>query len=234
MTPTPLVCLSHVGWSSGAGHPYQLMTRFARHRGVFVLEPAAAPARLPLLGSARNGAVTVLTPYLPGDLRRADEPQILAPLFDALLDSEGVTLPILWVCDAQALAVARGLATSAVVYDCPWGLEYEHDRARAAAEAALLHSADLVLVHDGRDAARLRGRHPLVHAIPDRGPLLSPANGAIVARLLDDLLDTLVAVRTTTMPAAVPGTDNPPAGSGAAPVLPVSDATSPFPPDPRR
>lgn len=203
MTPTPLVCLSHVGWSSGAGHPGQLMTRFARHRGVYVLEPAAARARLPLLGSARHGAVTVLTPYLPADLQ-ADGPRILAPLFDALLESEGVTLPILWVCDAQALAVTRGLPTSAVVYDCPWGLEYEHDRRRAAAEAALLRAADLVLVHDGRDAARLRGRHPLVHAIPDSGPQLSPASGATVARLLDDLLETLVAVRTRAMPAAVP------------------------------
>jgi hypothetical protein len=217
VTPTPIVCLSHVGWSSGAGHPCQLMTRLARHRGVYVLEPAAAPARLPLLGSARNGAVTVLTPYLPADLRRADEPRILAPLFDALLDSEGVTLPILWVCDAQALAVARGLATSAVVYDCPWGLEYEHDRRRAAAESALLRTADLVLVHDGRDAARLRGRHPLVHAIPDSGPHLSPASGATVVRLLDDLLHTLVAVRTRTMPAPVPVSATRPRGGARPP-----------------
>lgn len=195
MTPTPLVCLSHVGWSSGAGHPCQLMTGLARHRGVYVLEPPAVPARLPLLGSARHDAVTVLTPYLPADLHRGDAPRILAPLFDALLESEGVTLPILWVCDAQALAVTRGLPASAVVYDCPWGLEYEHDRQRAAAEAALLRTADLVVVHDGRDAARLRGRHPLVHAVPDHGPLLSPASGATVVRLLDDLLHTLVAVR---------------------------------------
>lgn len=203
MTPTPLVCLSHVGWSSGPGHPCQLMTGFARHRGVYVLEPAAIPARVPMLGSARTGAVTVLTPYLPGGLQRGEEPGILAPLFDALLESEGVTLPILWICDAQALAVARGTATSAVVYDCPWGLEYEHDPRRAAAESALLRTADLVLVHDGRDAARLRGRHPLVHAVPDDGPLLSPASGTTMVRLLDDLLHTLVAVRRA-LPAGVP------------------------------
>lgn len=204
MTPTPLVCLSHVGWSSGAGHPSQLMTRFARHRGVYVLEPAAEHSRLPLLGSARNGEVTVLTPYLPAGLDRADASRVLAPLLDALLETEGVTLPILWVCDAQTLPVARGLRTSAVVYDCPWGLEYEHDPGLAAAEMALLRVADLVVVHDGRDAVRLRGRHPLVHAVPDDDPHLPSASGATVARLLDDLLHSLVAVRTRTMPAGVP------------------------------
>jgi hypothetical protein len=219
VTSTPIVCLSHVAWSSGAGHPCHLMARFARHRGVYVLEAAAERARLPLLGAARAGEVTVLTRYLPAELERDEEPRLLAPLLDALLESEGVTLPILWVCDAQALPVAQRLRTSAVVYDCPWGLEYEHDPARAAAESSLLRIADLVLVHGARDAMRLRGRHPLVHVLPDDGPQLSAASGTSVVRLLDDVLDTLVAARARTMPEGVPVRVGRPRGAARSPFL---------------
>jgi UDP-galactopyranose mutase len=220
VTSTPIVCLSHVAWSSGAGHPCRLMARFARHRGVYVLEARPEPSRLPLLGSARTGDVTVLTRYLPAEVGRDEEPRVLAPLLDALLESEGVELPILWVCDAQALPMTRRLRTSAVVYDCPWGLEYEHDRARAAAESALLDVADLVLVHGARDATRLRGRHPLVHVLPDDGPQLSAASDTSVVRLLDDLLHTLVAARARTLPAGVPVRAARPRAAARSPFLP--------------
>jgi hypothetical protein len=203
--PTPLVCLSHVAWSSGADHPGHLMTRLARHRGVVVLERSAAHARLPLLGAARSGDVTVLTPYLPAGIQREDEPRVLAPLLEALLENEGVIQPILWVCDAHSLPVAARLRPTAIVYDCPWGLEYELDRSRAAAESALLRVADLVVVHDSRDATRLRDRHPLVHRVPDdAGARPSPAGTDTAARLLEDLLKTLVALRPQGVPAPVP------------------------------
>ena len=202
--PTPLVCLSHVAWSSGAAHPGHLMTRLARHREVVVLERSAAHARLPLLGAARSGDVTVLTPYLPGGVQREDEPRVLAPLFEALLESEGVMRPILWVCDAQSIPVAARLRPTAIVYDCPWGLEYERDRPRAAAESSLLRVADLVVVHDPRDATRLRDRHPLVHLVPDdAGARPSSAGTDTTARLLDDLLQTLVVLRPQAVPAPV-------------------------------
>jgi UDP-galactopyranose mutase len=216
---TPIVCLSHVAWSSGAGHPCRLMTRFARQRGVYVLEARRERSRMPLLGSARSGEVTVLTRYLPAELGCDEEPRVLAPLLDALLESEGVALPILWVCDAQALPVARRLRSSAVVYDCPWGLEYEHAPERAAAESAILRVADLVLVHGARDATRLRGRHPLVHVLPDDGPQLSAASGASVVQLLDDLLHTLVAARGRALPAGVPVRAVRPRGATRSPFL---------------
>ena len=211
--PTPLVCLSHVAWSSGAAHPGRLMTRLARHRVVVVLERLAAHARLPLLGAARAGDVTVLTPYLPAGIEREEEPRVLAPLLEALLESEGVLLPILWVCDAQSLPVAARLRPTAVVYDCPWGLEYERDRSRAAAESAVLRAANLVVVHDARDATRLRDRHPLVHLVPDDASARpSPAGADTTARLLDDLLQTLVALRPRAVAALVPVRASPPRG----------------------
>jgi hypothetical protein len=203
--PAPLVCLSHVAWSSGADHPGHLMTRLARQREVVVLERSAAHARLPLLGAARSGDVTVLTPYLPVGVEREEEPRVLAPLLEALLESEGVDLPILWVCDAQSLPAAARLRPTAVVYDCPWGLEYERDRSRAAAESAVLRVANLVVVHDARDATRLHDRHPLVHLVPDdAGARSSPAGADTTARLLDDLLQTLVALRPRAVAALVP------------------------------
>jgi hypothetical protein len=74
-------------------------------------------------------------------------------------------------------------------------------------------------VHGPRDAARLRGRHPVVHILPDDGPQLSAASGTSVVRLLDDLLHTLVAVRARTLPAGVPVRAAQPRAATRAPFL---------------
>ena len=56
----------------------------------------------------------------------------------------------------------------------------------------MLRVANLVVVHDARDATRLHDRHPLVHLVPDdAGARPAPAGADTTARLVDDLLQTL-------------------------------------------
>jgi hypothetical protein len=161
---TPVVCLSSTAWVPGQGRTFELMTRLGATRPVYVLEPPVGPCRMPLLGAARRGAVTVLTPYLPEGLPASRAHRITAPLVEAVLDADGVEAPIVWVAAPDRLPSADALAASAVVYDCP---PADARRARPPAEPEALRRADVVFTASAGDAVRLRRRHPHVHHVPD-------------------------------------------------------------------
>ena len=161
MTPPPVLCLAPVGWPQVASRPRQLMTRLAADRPVYFFETQPQSCRLPLVGSMRAGALTVLTPYLPESTSPADGHRLLAPLLEASLDSDGARVPIVWSFDAQSLPLVAAIPTRAIVFDC--GLE---PVASPAAEASALARADVVFAADIAQYARLRPRHDGVHFVP--------------------------------------------------------------------
>ena len=161
MTPTPVLCLAPVDWPQVASRPRQLMTRLAADRPVYFFETQPRTCRLPLVGSMRAGALTVLTPYLPEATSTADGHRLLAPLLEASLDSDGARVPIVWSFDAQSLPLVAAIPTRAIVFDC--GLE---PAGSATTEASALARADVVFAADIAQYARLRPRHEGVHFVP--------------------------------------------------------------------
>ena len=108
MTPTPVLCLAPVGWPQVASRPRQLMTRLAADRPVYFFETQPRTCRLPLVGSMRAGALTVLTPYLPESTSAADGHRLLAPLLEASLDSDGASGAHCVVLRCSESATGRG------------------------------------------------------------------------------------------------------------------------------
>jgi hypothetical protein len=160
------------------------MTRLAAHRPVFVLEGTVNRCQLPLVGASRADDVTVLTPYLPGAIGAAEGRRILAPLVEAVLESEGAALPILWISDAHSLPLVADLKTAATVVDL------ETSRVEPApGEAEALDRADLVVAHDARQVRRLSARHPWLHLVRN-GVDVETWDGAAadLAALVDDLM----------------------------------------------
>ena len=137
------------------------MTRLAAARRVYAFEPMPQRARLPLLGASQADGLTVLTPYLPGGVSPAAEPRVLAPLVESVLEGDGVSMPILWICDAHSFPVVAGVPIAATVHDAgSAGLDPEPS-------GEMLRLADLVLARDTTQLRRLAQRHPRVHLVPD-------------------------------------------------------------------
>lgn len=220
MIPPPVLCLSHLDWTRRDGRPYQVMTRLARERRVYVLEHTARTSRLPLLSAARSDEVTVLTPLLPATVAGDEAHRLLAPLVASLLDREGVDLPTVWVCDAQRLPVVSGVATSAVVYDCPAGSE-THSR---AAEAEVLERADVVLAATPDDARRLTRRHRRVHLVPDGARRAGAGSWAATAAMARRLVDLRVAESAAARSALQPFRPTVHLTAGWGRYLPMPDA----------
>ena len=93
------------------------MTRLAAARRVYAFEPMPQRARLPLVGASQADGITVLTPYLPGGVSSAAEPRVLAPLVESVLEGDGASMPILWICDAHSFPVVAGVPIAATVHD---------------------------------------------------------------------------------------------------------------------
>jgi hypothetical protein len=159
------------------------MTRLAAARRVYAFEPMPQRARLPLLGASQADGVTVLTPYLPGGVSAAAEPRVLGPLVEWVLEGDGVSMPILWICDAHSFPVVAGVPIAATVHDAgSAGLDPEPS-------GEMLRLADLVLARDTTQLRRLAQRHPRVHLVPDG--VDAPTWDATVdaaSRLVDDVI----------------------------------------------
>lgn len=193
MTPPAMLCLSPHTWTHGTHRLGALMARLAVERRVYVLEPATRGCTMPLLGASRIGEITLLTPYLPHTTRCGDPPA-LAPLVEALLDGDGVEMPILWVSDADTLPSVAGLRTSAVIYDCPPASD--HGRA-GRCEAEVLARADVVLASRRDDARRLAAHHDDVRLLPE-GERDGETSGAATHAVIRDALATLDAAARQT------------------------------------
>ena len=162
------------------------MTRLAAARRVYAFEPMPQRARLPLVGASQADGITVLTPYLPGGVSPAAEPRVLAPLVESVLEGDGASMPILWICDAHSFPVVAGVPIAATVHDAgSAGLDPEP----SGDDPGCCGLADLVLARDTTQLRRLAPRHPRVHLVPDGvdGQTWDAAVDA-ASRLVDDVV----------------------------------------------
>jgi hypothetical protein len=191
----PVLCLSDTAWHHRHRRLFHVMSALAASRRVYVLEPQARPCRMSLLGAARAGAVTVLTPYLPAGVDRRTQCQLIAPLLEAVLDNDSVLAPLVWVRDADALPVVDRLATVGTLYDYP-ALSACPRPTRAERDA--LQRADVVLAASAAQADWLRRWHPRVQHVPTKltsgGAATAPPRPSITAAL-EELIDERLPIR---------------------------------------
>jgi len=192
-----LVCFSHLRWNFVWQRPQHLLSRFARHLPVYVVEEPEfaeddAPASVRM---ERRGDVTVITPVLPADpeprwgFNDTTNPQIrdlLAPIFAdlGLLGEESGTL-VAWYYTPMAWGVAPdAFRPSLVVFDAMDELANFRGAPRRLREqeAALMTEADLVFAGGPSLYDARKHRHPDVHCFPsgvESSHFAQAANGVV-------------------------------------------------------
>ncbi len=168
VTPSALVCFSHLPWDHVFQRPHHLMSRAARDRRVvYVEEPAGADE--PSLGVRQvPGGITVATPLVPAELDDAARNRLQAALVGRYLAGEGIHDPIAWYYTPNSLPWASTITASVVVYDCMDELSaFDGASPRLPLlERELLREADVVFCGGQSLFESKRDRHPDVHAFP--------------------------------------------------------------------
>jgi UDP-galactopyranose mutase len=186
---TDLVCFSHLRWDFVYQRPQHLLSRFAQHRRVFVVEePVFGSATPHLEVTERSGGITLVVPQLlegtPADIAVDAQRRLLVGLFE----THHIQDATFWYYTAMAMAFTRDLPATRVVYDCmdelaafknapPQLLELERE---------LFHRADHVFTGGVSLYEAKKSHHPSVHAFPSsidaehfaiaRGDLPMPAD----------------------------------------------------------
>ncbi len=178
-----LVCLSHLRWDSVIQRPQHLMTRAARERRVFFVEPAQeseGPARLDV---RLEQGVRVCVPRLPHGTNEWDAILAQKRLMTELFRAERIHGCLLWYCTPMALPFTEHLPAEFVVYDCIEELSARHDPPPnlLLREAQLMHRADVVFTSGVALYESRSKKHPNVHAFPSSVDVAHLAAAARVA-----------------------------------------------------
>jgi glycosyltransferase involved in cell wall biosynthesis len=167
-----VVCLSHLRWNFVFQRPNHLMSRCARERRVFFVEPPVTESRTtsPRLRVERiaNG-VHVVVPHLPEDLSPQHAERLQEELLRALLDRAAVRAPLVWLYTPMAVRLARRIPAAGYVYDCMDELSNFDGASRELREyeAETFRIADVVFTGGPSLYEANRGRHPRLFAFPN-------------------------------------------------------------------
>ncbi len=175
-----LICFAHLGWDFVYQRPQHLMSRCARERRVFYIEPPLfdildGDRRLEI--TARGAELRVATPHLPASLdtvpraAAAGERAVAAALralIDRMLVEQDIRAFIGWYYTPMALNPTRHLRPLVTVYDCMDELAAFTDGSPAlpALERELLARADLVFTGGYSLYEAKRALHPRVYPFP--------------------------------------------------------------------
>ncbi len=175
--PADIVCLAHLRWDFVFQRPQHLMSRAARDRRVFYVQPPIGskhPDRYVLKRRARG--LSIVVPVLgPGmgaaslsAVKEAARMEALRDRIDEVIESEGIRNYVLWYYTPMAIPVSRQLDPVAVVYDCmdELALFKRAPKRLLDYEAELFERADVVFTGGRSLYEAKRTRHPNVHAFP--------------------------------------------------------------------
>ena len=167
---TDLICLSHLRWDFVFQRPQHLLTRFAHHRRVFVIEEPIYNDVLTskLVVSRRENSLHVAVPHLPLGTSAADATEIQRVLIDDLMSVHEIENYTLWYYTPMALSFTRHLEPSRVIYDCMDELSAFKGAPRELLdlEFELFGLADHVFTGGVSIYEHKRTLHPSVHAFP--------------------------------------------------------------------
>lgn len=156
------LCVSHLPWDTAWQRPQHLLSRFARDRRVYYVEPPVTDEReVSLHHGHTDHGVHILTPHLPGDLPADAQDTLLHALLADLVTRQDLQDWGLWCTHARAAGPTRGLTPLLTIYD------YTHPTEEREAEEDLLARADVVFTGSPTLHESLRYRHPYVYLFPD-------------------------------------------------------------------
>jgi glycosyltransferase involved in cell wall biosynthesis len=116
---TDLVCFSHLRWDFVFQRPQHLLTRFAQHRRVFVVEEPLFDEPSPRLDvSMRDNGVHIVVPHLPPNSTADFAVEQQRILTEWLFEQYEITDATLWYYTALAMQFTAELPASRVIYDC--------------------------------------------------------------------------------------------------------------------
>jgi UDP-galactopyranose mutase len=166
-----LICFSHLRWDFVRQRPQHLMDRFALTRRVFNFEePILTDHHLAYLETHRfeGSRVVALRPRIPASWSRDGDDAVLSQLLTEFLELIGETAPLLWFYTPMLFPCARGLPSTAIVYDCMdelSGFRFAPARLKAL-EAELLQTADVVFTGGTRLFEARKHQHDNLHCFP--------------------------------------------------------------------
>jgi glycosyltransferase involved in cell wall biosynthesis len=167
--PISVLCLSHLRWSFAAQRPHQLLSRCARDRPTVFFEEPVFDTSAPILElNHTDEGVLVAVPHLAPNMRRRQIEAVQRDMFDRVLMKLGDSRPVLWYYTPMALAWARHIPASAVVYDCMDELSAFAGAAEGLRrrEVELIARADIVTTGGASLYEARRHRHGNVHLFP--------------------------------------------------------------------
>ncbi len=201
MERADIVCLSHLRWDFVFQRPQHLMSRAARDRRVFYVEPPIG-SRHPdrYLLKRRPRGLSIVVPVLGEGMgaaslsarKEAARMGALADRIDEFMEREAIRNYVLWYYTPMAVPVSRQLDPVAVVYDCMDELSLFKRAPRHVLEyeAELFDRADVVFTGGRSLYEAKRGHHANVHPFPSsvdvahfaraRDPLADPADQAAI------------------------------------------------------
>ena len=114
-----VVCFSHLRWDFVYQRPQHLLSRFARHHDVIVIEePIFEDVAEPELRfTPREGNVKVGVPVLPHGLGHAGDVLAQRKLVDKMLEGLETSKRVFWYYTPMALLFTRHLDADVVVFD---------------------------------------------------------------------------------------------------------------------
>jgi glycosyltransferase involved in cell wall biosynthesis len=116
---TDLVCFSHLRWDFVYQRPQHLLSRFAAHRRVFVVEEPILDAESPRLDvSVRDDGLRVVVPHLPAATGAAEAVEHQREMLERMFVTEEITDATFWYYTAMAMPFTRDLPATRVIYDC--------------------------------------------------------------------------------------------------------------------
>jgi glycosyltransferase involved in cell wall biosynthesis len=116
---TDLVCFSHLRWDFVYQRPQHLLSRFAAHRRVFVVEEPMLDSASPRLEvTVSEEGVRVVVPHLPAGTGDAEAVDLQRRLLERFFITERITDATFWYYTAMAMPFSRDLPATRVIYDC--------------------------------------------------------------------------------------------------------------------
>lgn len=164
-----LICFSHLRWNFVYQRPQHLMTRFARHNRVFLIEePLFDAEHISYLSFDNKGNLSVITPHIPGGCTDEDIITQQRTLLKDLFEEENITDYLFWYYTPMALPVGDGFSPKLIIYDCMDELSLFKNApiALKEREKELFSKADLVFTGGYNLYHAKKHSHHNIHPFP--------------------------------------------------------------------
>lgn len=169
--PTTLICFSHLRWDFVYQRPQHLLSRFANHYAVYLIEEPYFDAKddqPTLTYTSKNSSLCIVKPHLPAGLSEEKTEETLKLLLDKFFKTKDLNDIIFWYYTPMALPFTRHHKPALTIYDCMDELShFKFAPPRLTQlEDELLKKADLVFTGGHCLYEYKKNRHANIHPFP--------------------------------------------------------------------